>query len=139
MERSFHTLVGMLCIYIHIISIIIIMTIITIMTITITTIIIINIYIHIIYIYYVYMIYIYIYTYIDHIYCLHFPKTTRKVSLQFFWSMSFCCVSKVQTRIAAELGPSSSLILDVPKWLLLNSCRFPDQGICVDQKVLGSL
>ena len=35
--------------------------------------------------------------------------------------------SKVQTRIAAELGPSSSLILDVPKWLLLNSCRTPVQ------------
>lgn len=38
-------------------------------------------------------------------------------------SIHLFVIPEVQTRIAAELGPSSSLILDVPKWLLLNSCR----------------
>ncbi|CAK9024379.1 unnamed protein product [Durusdinium trenchii] len=32
-------------------------------------------------------------------------------------------IPEVQTRIVAELGGSGQLILDVPKWLLLNSCR----------------
>ena len=87
------------------------------------------------------MIYIYIYIHIHGSYILSpLSKNHQKGFVAVFLvHVYFCCVSKVQTRIAAELGPSSSLILDVPKWLLLNSCRFPDQGICVDQKVLGSL